>query len=74
MISSRITQKYQATIPTKVRKVLDLHGGDFVGFEIHGNEVIIRKITPLDLEFARALEHTVNEWGSEEDDRLYANL
>lgn len=74
MISSRITQKYQATIPTKIRKVLDLHGGDFVGFEIHGNEVTIRKVTPLDLEFARALQQTVHEWGSEEDDKLYADL
>ena len=74
MISSRITQKHQATIPTKVRKVLDLHGGDFVGFEIHNNEVIIHKVTPLDLEFARALQQTVNEWGSEEDDKLYADL
>lgn len=74
MIPSRITQKYQATIPTKVRKVLDLHGGDFVGFEIHGNEVIIRKVTPLDLEFTRALQPTVNEWASEEDDKLYADL
>ena len=74
MISSRITQKYQATIPTEIRKVLDLHGGDFVGFELSGNKVIIRKITLLDLEFARALQQTVNEWSSQEDEKLYANL
>ncbi|MBS0271439.1 MAG: AbrB/MazE/SpoVT family DNA-binding domain-containing protein [Proteobacteria bacterium] len=74
MISSRITQKYQATIPTEIRKILDLHGGDLVGFEIHDKEVLIRKVTPLDLEFAKALEKTVSEWESEEDDKLYANL
>ena len=74
MISSRITQKHQATIPTEVRKLLGLHGGDLIGFEIHDKEVVIRKITPLDLEFAKALQETASEWESEEDDELYANL
>jgi antitoxin PrlF len=74
MISSRITQKHQATIPTEIRKVLDLHGGDFLGFEIHDKSVMIRKVSPLDLEFARALQHTVSEWGSKEDQKLYADL
>jgi len=74
MISTRVTQKYQATIPLEIRKILDIHGGDLVGFEIHDKEVHIRKVTPLDLEFAKALEGTVGEWGSEEDDELYTNL
>jgi AbrB family looped-hinge helix DNA binding protein len=75
MNSSRITQKYQATIPAAIRKLLDLHGGDLVGFEVHDKEVIIRKVKPLDLEFARALEYTVNdEWESAEDDKLYSDL
>jgi antitoxin PrlF len=74
MISSRVTQKYQATIPAPIRKILDIHGGDLVGFEIHDHEIIIRKVTPLDLEFAKALEGTVSEWESEEDDKLYADL
>jgi antitoxin PrlF len=74
MISSRITQKHQATIPAEIRKVLDLQGGDFVEFEIHDKKVIIRKLPLLDLEFARSLQKTVSEWGSEEDDKLYANL
>lgn len=74
MIATRVTQKYQATIPLEIRKVLDIHGGDLVGFEIHDKEVLIRKVTPLDLEFAKALEGSMNEWVSEEDDKLYANL
>lgn len=74
MISSRITQKYQVIIPSKIRKALDLHGGDFVGFELHDNKVFIRKVTLLDLEFVKALQQTVNEWSSKEDDTLYANL
>lgn len=74
MISTRVTQKYQATIPLEIRKILDIHGGDLVGFEIHDKEVLIRKVTHLDLEFAKALEGSMNEWISEEDDKLYANL
>jgi len=74
MISSRITPKHQTTIPVAVRKVLDLHEGDFVGFEIHDKDVIIRKIPILDVEFASALRQTVSEWDSPEDEKLYANL
>ena len=47
---------------------------DTISFEIHDKEVIIRKVTPLDLEFAKALEQTISEWGLEEDDKLYENL
>jgi AbrB family looped-hinge helix DNA binding protein len=74
MIPSRITQKHQATIAAEVRKVIDLHGGDFVKFEIHDKDIILRKVTPLDLEFTGALQKTVSEWDSEEDNKLYANL
>jgi antitoxin PrlF len=74
MISSRMTQKHQTTIPAEIRTALDLHGGDLVEFEIHNKEVILRKATPLDLEFAKALEETVSEWESAEDEKLYANL
>ena len=74
MLAARVTQKYQATIPLEIRKILDLHGGDLVGFEIHDREVFIRKVTPLDLEFAKALEGTMSEWETDEDDELYANL
>jgi hypothetical protein len=28
----------------------------------------------LDLEFVRALQQTVSEWDSQEDEKLYANL
>ena len=74
MLSSRITQRHQATIPAKVCEVLDLHGGDLVEFAIHGKEVVIRKSNLSDSVWASALQQTVSEWGSEEDDRLYANL
>jgi antitoxin PrlF len=72
--TSRLTTKYQATVPTSVRKVLQLKAGDMVGFEIEGNEVRLRRATPLDLAFTQALEGTLAEWSSEQDDQAFKNL
>jgi antitoxin PrlF len=72
-ISSKLTTKCQATIPEKVRGILDLHPGDSVAFEITSDKkVLIRKATPIDFEFAQALESTlVSEWLSENDEEAY---
>jgi len=72
--TSRLTTKYQATVPTSVRKVLQLKAGDLVGFEIEGNEVRLRRATPLDVAFAQALEGTLTEWSSEQDDQAFRDL
>lgn len=72
--TSRLTTKYQATVPTRVRKVLQLKAGDMVGFEIDGNEVRLRRATPLDLAFTQALEGTLAEWSSEQDDQAFKTL
>ena len=56
-ITSKLTTKCQATIPEKIRGILGLHPGDSVVFEVENNEkVFIRKATPIDYEFAQALE------------------
>ena len=72
--TSRLTTKYQATVPTSVRKLLQLKAGDLVGFEIQGNEVRLRRATPLDVAFTQALEGTLAEWSSEQDDQAFKNL
>ena len=72
--TSRLTTKYQATVPTSVRKILQLKAGDMLGFEINGDEVKLRRATPLDLAFTRALEGTLPEWGSKEDDIAFKGL
>ena len=72
--TSRLTTKYQATVPTSVRKVLQLKAGDLVGFEIEGNEVRLRRATPLDVAFTQALEGTLAEWSSEQDDQAFKDL
>lgn len=72
---SKLTSKYQATIPKEVRDLLQLHSKDQILYEIlEDNTVVIRKATPLDVEYLEALRHTLNEWGSEEDEKAYKNL
>lgn len=72
--TSKLTTKFQTTIPTSVRKVLQLKAGDMVGFEIDGDEVKLRRATPLDLAFTQALEGTLSEWSSQADDRAFKDL
>jgi AbrB family looped-hinge helix DNA binding protein len=72
--TSRLTSKYQATIPAGVRKALNLQAGEAVAFDIEGGEVRLRKATPLDVEFARGLTGTLGEWATHEDDEAYRGL
>lgn len=72
--TSRLTEKFQATIPLPVRRALKLGKGDQVAFEIRGEVVILRRATPLDVEFARAVSGTLSEWASKADERAYADL
>ena len=75
-ISSKLTAKCQTTIPEKIRKILDLHPGDSVTFEVASDKkVIVRKATPIDIEFTRALEGTLaSEWLSENDEAAYRDI
>ena len=75
IVTSKLTTKSQATIPGKIRKILGLHPGDSVAFEVNDDrKVLIRKATPIDLEFARALEGTLSEWLSKNDEEAYCDL
>lgn len=74
MTIRKITEKYQTTLPLEVRKFLDIHPGDRVGFEIDNGKVTLKKVTPLDFEFTQALEGTLIEWNSKEDDEAYNDL
>lgn len=71
---SKVTKKYQATIPLAVRRKLGLKPGDTVAFEIENDTVTVRRATALDREYARALEGTLTEWLSREDEEAYRDL
>lgn len=72
--TSKLTSKYQATIPGVVREALDLHAGDAIAFEIEDGEIRLRKARPMDLAFTHALEGTLSEWESEADEEAYREL
>ena len=71
---STVTQKGQTTIPIEIRQKLDIHSGDKVGFECIGNKIYIKKISPLDYAYHKALEGTLTEWSSAEDDDAFKDL
>lgn len=69
-----ITQKGQTTIPAEIRKQLDLHPGDKIGFEVQNGNVVVRKIQSFEYDYHRALSATLSEWSSQEDDEAYDDL
>lgn len=71
---SRLTKKYQATIPAAVRNLLKLKAGDAVVFEVRRGQVSVRKAQPIDLRFADAVGETLSEWRSKADDDAYRDL
>lgn len=75
MESSRLTTKYQATIPKKVRELLALAAGDRISFRIVRGRVVIEKTPQHDPSYLEALESALSpEWSSEADDEAYDDL
>jgi len=72
--TSKLTRKYQATIPEPVRKLLHLESGDEIAFDIEDNDVYLRKARPVDLAFAQSIEGTLTEWATEADEDAYRDL
>ena len=76
MIYSKLTSKNQATIPKEIRDILNVKSGDRILFEVveDGEEVVIRKASPIDKEYAKALSGTLEEWDSKYDEDAYRDL
>ncbi len=74
MLTSRVTSKYQATIPADVRKRLGIKRGDLVAFEIVNDKVVLRRVSPVDIEYVQAFAGTLSEWESENYEEAYRNL
>ena len=72
--TSKLTKKYQATIPEPVRQLLHLDTGDEIAFDFEDDDVHLRKARPVDLAFAQSIEGTLNEWTSDADEEAYHDL
>jgi len=72
--TSKLTKKYQATIPEPVRKLLHLKMGDEIAFDIEKGGVHLRRARSVDIAFTQSLESTLSEWTTEEDEEAYSDL
>ncbi len=71
---SKLTSKYQTTVPEPVRNLLHLGAGDTIAFDIEDSNVHIRKARSVDTVFAQSLQGTLTEWASAEDEEAYSEL
>ena len=73
-LTSKVTQKYQATIPQAVREKLEIGKGDRIVFEIEEEKVILKKVSSPDWEYLESVSATLSEWSSEADEEAYSDL
>ena len=72
---SKITAKGQTTVPQEIRAALNSKPGDLIAWEVEPDgRVAVRRIQPLDVEYLRAVQGTLSEWETAEDERAYGNL
>ena len=69
-ITAKITGKDQVTVPKKVRESLGIKEGDFLSYEVHEDNAVIRRIPKIDVEWANSVENTLTEWTDGLDDEL----
>lgn len=74
-VIAKITTKGQTTIPQEIRAALQVGPGDLIAWELADDgSARVRRVQPLDLEYLRALEGTLSEWGSAADEEAYRDL
>ena len=56
---SKLTSKYQATIPGSVRNALHLKAGDSITFNVEVNEVRLRKSRAVDFVYLHGIEESL---------------
>lgn len=72
---SKLTAKYQTTIPKSIRNQLNLKPGDYVQFQELNGQIIINKVEAIDSDYLQAVGTTLeSEWLSDADEEAYANL
>lgn len=74
LLTSKLTAKAQTTIPREVRERLGLTPGDSLVYEVEGETVRLRRLAPVDRAYLRAVQATLSEWDSPEDEAAYAGL
>ena len=72
---SKITAKGQTTVPREIRAALKSKPGDMIAWDVEPDgRVAVRRIQPLDVEYLRAIQGTLSEWHTAEDEKAYGDL
>jgi AbrB family looped-hinge helix DNA binding protein len=75
IFASKLTSKFQASIPKKIRAKLNLQAGDMVEFEEKNDEVVIKKVkSATDKSFLKLQEKNLQEWNSDIDNTQFDYL
>lgn len=72
---ARVTAKGQATIPKRIREAAHIQEGDMLAFDLDSNNrIIIKRIgSSVDVELS-ALQGTLSEWNSPQDEEAWRDL
>jgi antitoxin PrlF len=72
---ARVTSKGQVTIPKRIRNAAHIREGDMLAFDLDSNNrITIKRIEPaVDVELA-ALQNTLSEWNSTQDEEAWRDL
>ena len=71
---AKITARGQTTIPKSIRKAACLDEGDVIAFEIEGDHLVVRKVTPGQDDYLQGLSEVLSEWVSPEDEEAWREL
>ena len=73
---AKLSHKGQITVPAEVRKRLQLKAGDTLAWEVlEDGKISVQRVDgPLDTGYLAALNDTLSEWNSAEDDEAYRKL
>lgn len=71
---SRVSSKGQVTLPKNVREAIGVRPGDAVAYQVSKGVVTLKRAEPLDVAFHAALERTLEEWASPEDEEAFGDL
>ena len=72
---ARVTSKGQVTIPKRIREAAHIREGDMLAFDLDSNNwITIKRIEPaVDVELS-ALQNTLSEWNSPQDEEAWRDL
>jgi antitoxin PrlF len=75
MPMDKITSSAHTTVPHEVREALAAKPGDLLEWELKPDgSVEVRRVASMDTAYLNALDATLSEWESKEDEEAYVDL